>query len=447
MFGRWLNFTWGGRGVSVHACREPIHRFVSPNLRVLTTCQPTPFPDDSGRGKAGTSRHVAGAALLAAAAIAAWSPAPAPAQRLALPGNPLSGITVEEFERFRLGLEDFVEVEDAAEGLGPAYNGTGCSACHNTPAIGGISPVSEVRAGRLDAEGNFEVLGGGTLVQIFSIPNHSCQPMIPPEANVVAKRVPIPLFGAGLVEAVPDETLLALEDPDDLDNDGISGRAARIIDVGTGRQRIGRFGWKAQHATLLAFGADAYRNEMGITNDLFVDEVAAGVDPEALQLCDLRPDPEDARDPATGLRGIDNFEAFMQFLAPIERAPLTEEAAWGEALFDSVGCAACHIPVLRTGRAGNPVFNEKAVQLFSDLLLHDVGTGDGIAQEAARPNEIRTPALWGLRLRRPLLHDGSAADPEQAVEAHGAEAESARLRFEELAEQERAALLAFLDSL
>ena len=389
----------------------------------------------------------AGAALLVAAVFAAASPWPAPAQRLALPGNPLSGITVEEFERFRLGLEDFVEVEDAAEGLGPAYNGTGCSGCHSSPAIGGISPVSEVRAGRLDAEGNFEVLGGGTLFHLFSIPNHSCQPIIPPEANVVTKRVPIPLFGAGLVEAVTDETLLGLEDPDDLDNDGISGRAARIIDVGTGRDRIGRFGWKAQHATLLAFGADAYRNEMGITNDLFVNEVAAGVDPEALALCDLRPDPEDSPEPGTGLRGIDNFEAFMKFLAPIERAPLTEQAARGEGLFDSVGCAACHIPVLQTGRQSNPLFNEKAVPLYSDLLLHDAGTGDGIAQEAALPNEIRTPSLWGLRLRRPLLHDGSAANPEQAVLAHGAEAESARLRFEELAEQERAALLAFLDSL
>ena len=394
------------------------------------------------------SQPLMGAALLAGLIVAgAALPQPARAQRLALPGNPLPGITVEEFERFRLGLEDFVEVEDAAEGLGPAYNGTGCSACHNSPAIGGISPVSEVRAGRLDAEGNFEVLGGDTLFHIFSIPNHACQPIIPPEANVVAKRVPIPLFGAGLVEAVADETLLGLEDPEDLDSDGISGRAARVIDVGTGLERIGRFGWKAQHATLLVFGADAYRNEMGITNDLFVDEVAAGVDPEALARCDLRPDPEDVRDPATGLRGIDNFEAFMRFLAPIERAPLTEEAAWGEALFDLVGCAACHLPVLRTGRDSNPVFNEKAVPLYSDLLLHDIGTGDGIAQGAALPNEIRTPSLWGLRLRRPLLHDGSAADPEQAVEAHGAEAVSARLRFDELSEQERAALLAFLDSL
>ena len=374
-------------------------------------------------------------------------PKPVPAQRQAMPGNPLAGISAQEFERFRLGLEDFVEVEDAAEGLGPAYNGTGCSACHNSPAIGGVSPVTEVRAGRLDAQGNFEVLGGGTLFHIFSIPNHSCQPVIPPEANVVARRAPIPLFGAGLVEKIADETIISLEDPRDLDNDGISGRAARIIDVETGRERIGRFGWKAQHATLLAFGADAYRNEMGITNDLFGEEAAAGVDAETLELCDLAPDPEDRPEPGTGLRGIDNFEAFMKFLAPIEREPLTEESAWGERLFHSVGCAACHIPVLRTGRDDNPLFHEKAVPLFSDLLLHDVGTGDGIAQEAALPKEIRTPSLWGLRLRRPLLHDGRAATPEQAIGNHGAEAEAARLRFEELSGQERAALLAFLDTL
>ena len=379
--------------------------------------------------------------------LGVWLSGQVLAQRMMQPGNPLPGITVQEFERFRLGLEDFVEVEDAAEGLGPAYNGTGCSACHNSPAIGGISPVAGIRAGHLNDEGEFEVIGGDTLFHLFSIPNHACQPIIPSEVNVVARRVSIPLFGAGLVEAIADETLLALEDPNDLDNDGVSGRAAKIIDVSTGQERIGRFGWKAQHATLLAFGADAYRNEMGITNDLFRDEAAAGVDREVLELCDLQPDPEDNPDPSTGLRGIDNFEAFMKFLAPIERGPITQESAWGENLFNSLGCTACHIPALKTGPSTSRIFNEREVPLFSDLLLHDVGTGDGIAQEAAFPNEIRTPALWGLRLRRPLLHNGSAATPEQAIEAHRAEAELSRIKFEELSEQERAALLSFLDSL
>src|SRR4029077_7989063 len=120
-----------------------------------------------------------------------------------------------------------------------------------------------------DENGKFNALNGGTLYHLFSVPPHNCQVPIPEEVNVMARRAPIPLFGAGLVEAIADETILALEDPDDRDGDGIHGRAARIIDVVTGRERIGRFGWKAQQATLLAFSGDAYRNEMGITNDLF----------------------------------------------------------------------------------------------------------------------------------------------------------------------------------
>ena len=367
--------------------------------------------------------------------------------RPAQPGNPLPGIVSAEFELFRIGLDDFIEVEDAGEGLGPAFNGLGCAQCHATPAIGGVSPVAEFRAGRLDAAGNFSVLGGDTLYHLFALPNQECQPAIPPDANVIARRIPIPLFGAGLVEAIPDDAIRALADPDDGNGDGVSGRAAVVVDVATGGERIGRFGWKAQHATLLAFGADAYRNEMGITNDLFPTETAAGIAPETLAVCDAVPDPEDRREPLTGLRGIDAFEAFMKFLAPVERVPAGAAAVRGEAVFASVGCAACHVPVLMTGRNANPVFDRRPVPLYSDLLLHDVATGDGIAQGAAQPNEIRTPALWGLRFRRPLLHDGDAATPEAAVLRHGNEAADAASRFAELPPDDRAALLAFLDSL
>ena len=368
------------------------------------------------------------------------------------PGNPLPGITADEFELFRIGLDDFVEVENAGDGLGPAFNGLGCSQCHSTPAIGGISPVATVRAGYRDPEGRFFVLGGGTLYQLFSLPNHECQPTIPPEANVIARRIPIPLFGAGLVEAIPDETLLALADPDDEDGDGISGRAAIITDVATGQPRVGRFGWKAQHATLLTFGADAYRNEMGITSDLFRNEVAPGIDPETLKLCDLIPDPEDSRDPVTGLRGIDAFEAFMKVLAPIERLSpgdpaFAQDAVRGETIFAAVGCTSCHIPILMTGPDTNPVFDRRPVALYSDLLLHDVATGDGIPQAAALANEIRTPALWGLRFRRPFLHDGSAATPLEAILRHGNEAQTATTNYRELPTPDQDALLAFLDSL
>jgi CxxC motif-containing protein (DUF1111 family) len=305
----------------------------------------------------------------------------------------------------------------------------------------------EMRAGHRDEAGRFSAPAGGTLHHLFSIPPHNCQVQVYEDANVIAHRISIPLFGAGLVEAIPDEVIIALEDPEDRDGDGIRGRAAIVEDAASGKQRVGRFGWKAQHATLLAFAADAYLNEMGITNDIFRNEVSADGDAEKLRLCDPRPDPEDARERGTGLRGIDNFENFLRLLAPAPRGVITEEAERGEAHFQETGCARCHVPQLVTGASGNRVFHQKAVPLFSDLLLHDIGTGDGIEQEAAKGEDIRTPALWGLRFRRPLLHDGSASTIEQAIARHGGEAARARERFDALPQQQKRDLLAFLKSL
>jgi CxxC motif-containing protein (DUF1111 family) len=366
-----------------------------------------------------------------------------------VPGDPLPGVTAIEFEEFRLGLDDFLEVEAADEGLGPAFNGTSCAVCHSVPAVGGGSAISEIRAGRRGPRGEFIALdeGGESLFHLFSLPSHACQPVIPAEATIIARRIPIPVFGAGLVEAIPDETLLALEDPIDRNRDGISGRAAIVVDRATGERRVGRFGWKAQHATLLAFSADAYRNEMGITNDLFREESAYGISKDRMRLCDRLPEPEDVRDPLTGRRGIDNFASFMRFLAPIVRGPIDEAARTGEQVFGALGCAACHTPALTTGPSANPLFNRRQLALFSDLLLHDIGTGDGIEQASGGPEEIRTPALWGLRLRRPLLHDGSAATIEDAITRHAGEAELARRGFEQTTQSDRAALLAFLKSL
>jgi CxxC motif-containing protein (DUF1111 family) len=366
-----------------------------------------------------------------------------------LPGDPLPGITAGEFEEFRLGLDDFTEVETVEDGLGPAFNGSSCAVCHSVPSIGGAGVVAEVRAARRTEAGEFVELApsSGSLFQIFSIPTHTCQPVIPPEANVISRRVPIPLFGAGLVEAIPDETLLALADPDDRDRDGISGRAAVITDIATRQRRVGRFGWKAQQATLLAFSADAYRNEMGITNDLFPDELAFGISVDQMKRCDPIPDPEDIADRRTRRRGIDNFESFMKFLAPPGRGAVDDVVRAGEMVFGTLGCATCHVPALATGPNANPVFNNKIAALFSDLLLHDVGTGDGIRQEAAEPHEFRTPALWGLRMRRPLLHDGTAATIEDAITQHGGEAARARAGFAALGAAQRGELLAFLKSL
>ena len=368
-------------------------------------------------------------------------------------GDPLPGLRPAEFERFRVGLDDFVEVETAEEGLGPSFNGSSCAVCHNVPAIGGVSLVSEVRAAHRDPQGAIRPLTGAdgqpldTLFHLFSIPTHACQPAIPPEANIIARRIPIPVFGAGLVEAIPDETLMALDDRDDRNGDGISGRAAVLVDRGTGAMRVGRFGWKAQHATLRTFGADAYRNEMGITNEIFREELSTGVPASQMTLCDPFPDPEDVPDPRTRLAAIDNFEAFMLFLAPPPRGPGSETTRVGEQVFNAIGCQSCHVPALETGPSSHPLFNRVVVPLFSDLLLHDIATGDGIPQGVARPEELRTPSLWGLRVRRPLLHDGSASTIEEAVRRHGAEAAPARVRFDALDVAQRAALLAFLGSL
>jgi len=369
--------------------------------------------------------------------------------RAVRPGEPLPGVSAAEFEEFRLGLDDFLEVETAEEGLGPAFNGTSCAACHSVPAVGGMSAIAEVRAGRRAANGDFVALddSGETLVHLFSLPGHGCQPVIPADATIIVRRIPIPVFGAGLVEAIGDETILALADPDDRNGDGISGRAAIVTDRGTGDRRVGRFGWKAQHATLLAFSADAYRNEMGITNDLFRDELAVGVDAARMRVCDPIPDIEDIPDPLTRRRGIDNFASFMRLLAPVDRGAGDEVTRDGERVFAAIGCASCHVPSLTTGESRQALFDRRPVALFSDLLLHDVGTGDGIRQASAEPAEIRTPALWGLRHRRPLLHDGSAATIGDAILRHGGEAARATAGYARLGDDERTALLRFLNSL
>ncbi|MFA5907211.1 MAG: di-heme oxidoredictase family protein [Vicinamibacterales bacterium] len=386
-------------------------------------------------------------ALAGAATLLVLTALRVSAQFQAVAGDPLPAITPREFQEFRLGLEDFREVEEASDGLGPLFNGTGCAVCHNVPSIGGSSPMTELRGGFRDADGKFHVVGGTTLFQMFSLPDHRCQATIPAEANVVARRAPIPLFGGGLVEGVPDETLLALEDPFDRDRDGISGRAAVIVDKATGQRRVGRFGWKAQIATLLTFSGDAYTNEMGITNDVFPGEPHGGISEAKMRECDRVKDPEDRVDPRTGKRAIDNFEAFMKFLAPPPRGTITEAARIGEQVFAEVGCTSCHVPALTTGAHASAALNRRTLAAFSDFLLHELGTGDGIEQGAAEPDEIRTPALWGLRLRRPLLHDGSAATPAEAIRRHGGEASGVMDRYRAMSEPIRRALLAFLDSL
>ena len=280
------------------------------------------------------------------------------------------------------------------------------------------------------------------------MPSHSCQPQIPADATVFARRVPIPLFGAGLVEAIPDETLLALEDPVDRNRDGVSGRAAIVVDVATGERRVGRFGWKAQHATLLTFGADAYRNEMGITNELFSQELAVGVTGDRMRLCDLIPDIEDIRDPRTGRRGIDNFASFMKFLAPVGRGPIGEAARLGEQVFGAIGCAACHTPSLRTGPSGESAVPSPpgAALLGSAAARHRHGRRHRAGRGAHRRRFARRHSGdFASDGRSCTMGPRRHSRKRSAVTAN--EAELARRGYERAAESDRAALLAFLRSL
>ncbi len=236
-----------------------------------------------------------------------------------MPGDPLPGITPVQFEEFRLGLDDFLEVETPEEGLGPAFNGTSCAACHSVPAIGGAGTIAEVRAGKRDAAGRFEALDatGETLFHLFSIPTHGCQPIVPADATMFARRVPIPLFGAGLVEAIPDETLLALEDPFDRDRDGVCGRAARVEDAASGERA--RRPLRLEGAARDAAGVQ--RRRLPQRDGHHERHLPAARSPTAYRPSGCAsairfPSRKISATPARGRRGIDNFTSFMQLLAP-----------------------------------------------------------------------------------------------------------------------------------
>jgi CxxC motif-containing protein (DUF1111 family) len=345
------------------------------------------------------------------------------------------------------GQDDFRTAETAASGLGPIFNDVSCVACHNSGGTGGASRRTVTRFGRTDAQGNFDPLEslGGSLLQARSI-NPAVREFIPAEANTVAQRVTTPLFGAGLIEAISDSTIVqGTLRPKPA---GIHGKVSVVADVTTGRNRIGRFGWKAQQATLLAFAADAYRNEMGITNRFFPTENAPNGNTALLARFDHAADPEDQIDPLTGKGDIDRVADFMRLLAAPPRGALTPSSQAGERLFVSLDCAACHTPTMTTGKNSIAALSEQPVALYSDLLLHDMGAlGDGIAQGTAGTRDMRTAPLWGLRARPVWLHDGRATSVDAAIRGHAGEAQSSRDRYTQLNATARQQLLDFLNTL
>ncbi|HSV68917.1 MAG TPA: di-heme oxidoredictase family protein [Methylibium sp.] len=361
-------------------------------------------------------------------------------------GAPLPDLEAAQAAAFEAGREEFESAETADGGLGPIFNGVSCVACHSAPAAGGAGASTVTRFGRL-THGRFDPLtqAGGSLLQRLAI-DPAAQEQVPGDADVVALRLTTPLFGAGLIEAIPDSEIrqnAARRKPD-----GIAGRAATIVDIASGQWRVGRFGWKAQHASLLSFAADAYLNEMGVTNRFFPVENAPNGNVALVDRFDSVPDPEDTLDPATGRGDVDALADFMRLLAPPPQPRQTPSAATGARLFEQMNCAACHTPFLLTGASPVAALAHQPVPLFSDLLLHDMGAlGDGIVQGAARAREMRTPPLWGLRARGPFLHDGRAATVDAAIRAHDGEGAAARDRYNRLGRVERQQVLDFLNSI
>ena len=386
----------------------------------------------------------------------------------------------------------FEEVEHVADGLGPLYNAQSCRECHQNPTSGGSSQIGELRVGHKDAKGVFqnpdisinngaEVIKGRSLINDRAIcpsgafPSTEIQEHVPDTEKIRTFRVSLNLLGDGFVEAVSDQTLVDLSKEQCRKSGGrICGQALFVpVLESPGKTAVGRFGWKDQQASLLSFSGDAYLNEMGITNRLQPDEVT--------NLCNTVPEPND-KPGADGLSDIDHFARFMRASeAPARDQVLskTAEAKQGEAVFDKIGCATCHVTTLTTAATGTAInggnftvpdaLGNKTFHPYGDFLLHNVGTGDGIVQSVVEhygkrfmerqwekfsmsecnnsANKIRTAPLWGVRLHSRLMHDGASVTFTDAITRHRGEASQVTERFERLKPSEKQALLTFLRSL
>jgi len=386
----------------------------------------------------------------------------------------------------------FDEVEEIADGLGPLYNAQSCRECHQNPTSGGSSQISELRVGHLEPDGRFSnpdipiargrvIISGRNLVNDRAIcpnaafPDSEIQQRVPETEAIRTTRLSLNLLGDGLVEAVPDQTLIDLAGEQRRTTNGhIHGQALRVpILEAPGETGVGRFGWKDQHASLLSFSGDAYLNEMGVTNRLFPDEVT--------DLCNTVAEPNNQPD-STGIADLDRFASFVRATkAPARDRVLaaTPMAIRGSDLFDRIGCATCHVRTLTTAPAGTainggtftipPALGDKTFHPFGDFLLHDVGTGDGIVMAmpehygrnvyqvtwkafvldsvARTRNKVRTAPLWEVRLRPRLMHDGASLTFHDAIVRHRGEARAVTDRFKKLTQSDQDAIIEFLKSL
>lgn len=346
-------------------------------------------------------------------------------------GGPRIALTASDQERFLRGREMFDRDFGHAAGIGsPRFNGDSCRACHFDPVLGGSGPrgVNVMRHGILTADGEFLPPATTANTILHKQVRVGAPPNTPEDGvNVFEHRQTPPLFGLGLVDAISEETLLSHADPDDADGDGISGRANVLADG-----RIGRLGWKADVPSLAEFTRDGFANEMGIT-----------LPPAEGMTFGILVDDDGVPDPEASLADADDLNFFLSMLAPPPgQAPDNpQQAALGETLFTTVGCAKCHIPTLPSSLGD--------VNAYSDFLLHEILGPDatGVVSASATPREFRTAPLWGLSHSAPYFHSGEADTVDEAIRLHDGEAATVRQSYEALDADSRSALLAFLGTL
>ena len=376
-----------------------------------------------------------------------------------------NGLAEPSGDTFINDQDHFEEQENVTNGLGPVFNEQSCVNCHQNPVTGGISEVTEERVGHDDANGNFvnptiTINDGANSVPNRSLVNSNAicpqaQERIPGTEDIQTFRTSLNTLGDGYVEAIDANTLYNLSVNEYYETNGlISGEFIQVpVLEAPGQIRGGRFGWKNQQASLLSFASDAYLNEMGITNRLNTTDITS--------VCKTTSDPEDTTD-NIGLADIDHFAQFMRATkAPPVDATLaaTSDAQTGHQLFDQIGCNLCHVESITTAPAGTVInggaftvpaaLGNKVIHPFSDFLLHDVGTGDGIVQDGPQDtaNKMRTAPLWGVRTRDRLMHDGLSLTRNDAILRHGGEATFVINNYQSLSNQQKNQLITFLNSL
>ena len=354
-------------------------------------------------------------------------------------------ISQDEFDAAR---DIFDEREEKDEGLGPVYNAQSCGECHQNPTSGGISQITELRAGHFNGI-NFVDHPGGSLINDRAI-DASFQERVLGGQEVRTFRTSLNTLGDGFIECIDSNTLVAIANgqPSSMRGTFIQ---VPVLEAG-GLTRGGRFGWKNQHASLVSFSADAYLNEMGITSPLQPEDNTSNGRP----VDDGIEDPEDEGE---------DVEAFATFMRATKAPPrddavaATADAATGSNLFNSVGCNVCHVRSINTAPPGTIInrgaftvpdaLGNKTIHPFSDFLLHNVGTGDGIVQNGGQStrNQLRTPPLWGMRTRDRLMHDGETLNRNEAILRHAGQATGVINNYRFLSDTQKNQLIAFLNSL